>query len=112
VSLARPTSLLNLFSLFVSAGVVSDAQANQIITLIDNGSHEIQFIFKQYEQHRDVHVLIESLRLASSQAEEVDDDDNDDSNNGDNDDYEDDNDDDDSNGQDDEDDDGLDEVLS
>jgi hypothetical protein len=60
-----------------SAGVVTDDQANQLITLIDNGSQEIQLIFKQYEQHRDVYTLIESLRLASSEAEDLDEPDND-----------------------------------
>jgi hypothetical protein len=87
---------------------VTDAQANQIITLIDNGSREIQLIFKQYEQHRDVHVLIESLRLASSEAEEVGDDENDGSDNGE--DEEDNDDDEDSNERGDEDYDELDEV--
>jgi hypothetical protein len=57
--------------------VVTDDQANQLITLIDNGSQEIQLIFKQYEEHRDVYTLIESLRLASSEAEEIDEPDND-----------------------------------
>lgn len=57
-----------------SAGVITDSQANQILTLIDNSSREIQLIFKQYEQHKDVHTLINSLRMASSEAEEVDED--------------------------------------
>lgn len=56
--------------------MVTDDQANQLITLIDNGSQEIQLIFKEYEQHRDVYTLIESLRLASSEAEDLDESDN------------------------------------
>mmetsp|Transcript_13315 Transcript_13315/g.13803 ORF Transcript_13315/g.13803 Transcript_13315/m.13803 type:complete len:343 (-) Transcript_13315:771-1799(-) len=87
----------SILAILTNAGVITDNQAHQITTLVDNGSREIQLIFKEYEKNKDVYTLIESLRFASSEPQEVEeeDDDNDnvdvEENNGD-DDYEDDDD--------------------